>query len=223
MKLTTSILVLGLAPLMWAQAGPINAARNAAAVASSNTERTNRVMDNKASAQAAKSATQSPTATPAQTPKASAQLQSAVSAQTPTAKKAKKSSAGVATAVKKELEKPEAAQKPAFPRQSRRDPFVSVIRSDTKGPGNPCVSGKKCLAINEIVLRGIVKSPNAVIAVVENPQKKTYFLRENDPVLNGEVVKITSDSVVFHERSTDKLGRVNTKEITKTVDTRPIA
>jgi hypothetical protein len=218
MKLTTSILVLGLAPMMWAQAGPapINAARNAAAIASANTQRTNAVLENKAATQ--------PTSTPAQhsAPAKPQTLTTAANVVPPMVKKS--GGRNLASAVQKDLDKPsDEAKSTRAQRRDRRDPFVSVIRSDSAGPGNPCLSGKKCLAVNEIVLRGIVKSQNAVIAVVENPEKKTYFLRENDPVLNGEVVKITGDAVVFHERSTDKLGRVNTKEITKHVDTRPIA
>ena len=107
-------------------------------------------------------------------------------------------------------------------RANRRDPFISIIRTDRTG-GAQCSSGKKCLVIGDIILRGVVKSPTSVIAVVENPQKKTYFLRENDPVFNGEVVKITSDSVVFHEQVTDRAGRVSTREITKHLNARPIA
>lgn len=212
MNVRTTIFVLVLAaPAAWAQASPapINAARNAAAVASSNTQRTNAAMPN---APAAPATTAAPNA-------------KAATANAPASKPGtKKHSAPIAEAVKKELEKPQPENKPTqLPRQSRRDPFMSIIRTDAAGTKNPCVSGKKCLAVNEIVLRGIVRSQGSVIAVVENPEKKTYFLRENDPVLNGEVVKITADSVVFRERSTDRAGRVNTKEITKKIDARPIA
>jgi Tfp pilus assembly protein PilP len=109
------------------------------------------------------------------------------------------------------------------PAANARDPFVSIIRNPDKTGGAPCVSGKKCLVIGEIVLRGIVKSPNAIIAVVENPQKKTYFLRENDPVFNGNVVKITTDSVVFREQIIDRAGHSSSRDITKQLNARPIA
>ena len=38
-----------------------------------------------------------------------------------------------------------------------------------------------------------------MIAVVVNSLNKAYFLRENDPVFNGFVVKITGDSIIFKE------------------------
>ena len=101
----------------------------------------------------------------------------------------------------------------------RRDPFVSPIVRATAGPGGPiCETGKRCLMVDQISLKGIVKSPNGYIAVVENPLKRAYFLRENDPIFNGSVVKITGDSVVFRELTTDKLGKQSTREVVKKVN-----
>jgi hypothetical protein len=100
----------------------------------------------------------------------------------------------------------------------RRDPFVSPIVRATSGAGPICETGKRCLMVDQIVLKGIVKSPNGFIAVVENPLKRAYFLRENDPVFNGSVVKITGDSVVFREATTDKLGKQSMREVVKKVN-----
>src|SRR3989441_7767608 len=38
-----------------------------------------------------------------------------------------------------------------------------------------------------------------MIAVVSNPQSRTYFLREGDRLYDGSVEKISMDSVSFHE------------------------
>ncbi len=103
----------------------------------------------------------------------------------------------------------------------RRDPFVSpVVNLGAIGSG--CSSGKRCLAIDQVALKGIVKSDNGMIAVVVNAMDKAYFLRENDPVFNGYVVKITGDSIVFKETFHDKLGKPLTRDITKTIS-RPVA
>ena len=88
--------------------------------------------------------------------------------------------------------------------------------------GSGCSSGKRCLAIDQIALRGVVKSDNGMIAVVVNAAAKAYFLRENDPVFNGYVVKITGDSIVFKESFHDRLGKPLTRDITKTIS-RPVA
>lgn len=101
----------------------------------------------------------------------------------------------------------------------RRDPFVSpVVKLGTGGSG--CSSGKRCLAIDQIALKGVVKADVGMIAVVVNATNKAYFLRENDPVFNGYVIKITGDSIVFKETFHDRLGKELTRDVTKTI-TRP--
>jgi len=77
----------------------------------------------------------------------------------------------------------------------------------------------KCLEIGAINLRGVVKSDTGFIAVVTNNLNKAYFLRENDPVFNGYVVKITGDSVTFQETIQDKLGKSFTREVVKKIFT----
>jgi Tfp pilus assembly protein PilP len=99
----------------------------------------------------------------------------------------------------------------------RRDPFFSPVVQQPTGSG--CSTGKKCLEIGNINLRGVVKSDSGFIAVVTNNLNKAYFLRENDPVFNGYVVKITGDSVTFQETVEDKLGKPFTREVVKRIFT----
>ncbi len=98
----------------------------------------------------------------------------------------------------------------------KRDPFFSPVVQQN---GSGCSTGKKCLEIGAINLRGVVKSDTGFIAVVTNNLNKAYFLRENDPVFNGYVVKITGDSVVFQETIQDKLGKPFTREVVKRIFT----
>jgi Tfp pilus assembly protein PilP len=98
----------------------------------------------------------------------------------------------------------------------KRDPFFSPV---VQQGGSGCSTGKKCLEIGNINLRGVVKSDSGFIAVVTNNLNKAYFLRENDPVFNGYVVKITGDSVVFQETVQDKLGKPFTREVVKRIFT----
>jgi len=98
----------------------------------------------------------------------------------------------------------------------KRDPFFSPVVQQS---GSGCSTGKKCLEIGNINLRGVVKSDSGFIAVVTNNLNKAYFLRENDPVFNGYVVKITGDSVVFQETIQDKLGKPFTREVVKRIFT----
>ncbi len=100
----------------------------------------------------------------------------------------------------------------------RRDPFISPVVNHMNG-GSGCSTGKRCLAVDQIALTGIVKSDTGMIAVVVNAMNKAYFLRENDPVFNGYVVRITGDSIIFNETMQDKLGKSFTREVTKKITT----
>lgn len=99
----------------------------------------------------------------------------------------------------------------------KRDPFLSPVVS--RAAGSSCTSGKKCLEIGTISLRGIVHAENGFIAVVSNGLNKAYFLRENDPVFNGYVMKITGDSITFQETLQDRLGKTFTREVVKKITT----
>jgi hypothetical protein len=99
----------------------------------------------------------------------------------------------------------------------KRDPFISPVVNHAGGSG--CSTGKKCLEIGAINLRGVVHSDAGFIAVVTNSLNKAYFLRENDPVFDGYVVKITGDSIVFKETLQDRLGKTFTREVVKKITT----
>jgi hypothetical protein len=101
--------------------------------------------------------------------------------------------------------------------EGRRDPFLSPVVSRSNGPN--CSTGKRCLAIDQIMVRGVVKSDAGMIAVVVNSINKAYFLKENDPVYNGYVMRITGDSVVFKETFQDRLGKESTREVVKKITT----
>jgi len=81
-----------------------------------------------------------------------------------------------------------------------------------------CTGGKRCLLVDQLALRGIVRTPTKWIALVENPARKTYYLYENDPIFNAVVVRITGDSVIFRESVMDALGHSTEREIVKRVN-----
>jgi Tfp pilus assembly protein PilP len=123
-----------------------------------------------------------------------------------------------ANVIKKvEAPKPPAAEAKKWAMTGKRDPFFSPVVQQSAGSG--CSTGKKCLEIGQINVRGVVKAETGFIAVVTNSLNKAYFLHENDPVFNGFVVRITGDSVVFQETMQDKLGKPFTREVTKRITT----
>jgi len=192
-----------------AKAAPVAAAKAApapkAAVATTSTTKAvpaTKVADVKATA----GKTASPAAAPKQDAKAPAPAKGVTAAAAVPAPAAAKPA---------EPAKPKAEEK-KWAMNGKRDPFFSPV---VQQQGSGCSTGKKCLEINAIALRGVVKSDNGFIAVVTNNIGKAYFLHENDPVFNGYVVKITGDSIVFEETVQDKLGKTSTHEVVKRIFT----
>jgi len=129
----------------------------------------------------------------------------------------------VAQPVKPSATAPAATEQAAAPaprkieRAGRRDPFISPIQSRNAGPAGSCSTGKRCLDIEQLILKGVVRMREGNIALVENASRRPYVLRENDALFNGTVEKITGDSVVFRQNVQDMLGHTSTREVIKRV------
>jgi hypothetical protein len=153
---------------------------------------------------------------PAAVAKAEAPKAAATHAVPATAKVAADEKAAAASVMGEGPKTPKPEEK-KWAMNGKRDPFFSPVVQQPTGSG--CSTGKKCLEIGQINLRGVVKSESGFIAVVTNTLNKAYFLHENDPVFNGYVMRITGDSVVFEETVQDKLGKPFTREVVKRINT----
>ncbi len=106
-------------------------------------------------------------------------------------------------------------------KQARRDPFESLLgRQGGKAPLN-LPPGKLGLQVSTLRLDGIVRAPNGMIAVVSNPQSRTYFLREGDRLYDGSVEKISMDGVSFHEEGKDAFGKPVEHQVNKRIYSSP--
>jgi hypothetical protein len=102
---------------------------------------------------------------------------------------------------------------------SRRDPFESLVgrqKAQAEMAKN-LPPGKAGLQVSTLRLDGIVRAPNGMIAVVTNPQARTYFLREGDKLFDGEVEKILMDGVSFHEEGKDAFGKPVERQVNKKI------
>lgn len=113
---------------------------------------------------------------------------------------------------------PKAAAEPEV-KVARRDPFESLVgreKAQAEAMKN-LPPGKAGLQVASLRLDGIVKAPNGMIAVVTNPQARTYFLREGDQLYDGRVEKIAMDSVSFHEMGKDAFGKPVERQVNKRI------
>ena len=239
MTLGLGIFIAATAPGLGAQASPStpNSAKPAPANASKPAQQTAKppAATKPAPASAAKPSPTSqagkPAAAAATKPASPAGKPSAQPAAKPDTKSARKAPAKAAT---KSPSKPRAKKpgKPATPRppapvvsevrQARRDPFESLIgRGQGKGVAPNLPPGIHGLQVSTLRLDGVVKAPNGMIAVVSNPQSRTYFLREGDHLYDGSVEKISMDGVSFHEEGKDAFGKPVERQVNKRIYASP--
>jgi len=82
----------------------------------------------------------------------------------------------------------------------RRDPFRSLLqpaRARDRGPRPPGTAG---FLIDEITIKGIFRTSSGFVAHIQvQNQKKSFLLREGDPVYDGDVLRIDQHTVVFRQ------------------------
>jgi Tfp pilus assembly protein PilP len=102
---------------------------------------------------------------------------------------------------------------------TRRDPFESLVgrQKAAADAAKNLPPGKAGLQVSTLRLDGVVKAPNGMIAVVTNPQSRTYFLREGDQLYDGRVEKIAMDGVSFHEAGKDAFGKPVERQVNKRI------
>jgi len=137
----------------------------------------------------------------------------------PAAPAAKAAPKAPKTTVKKAATPPAEGTAPAEEKVARRDPFESLVGRDkaVADAAKNLPPGKAGLQVSSLRLDGIVRAPNGMIAVVTNPQSRTYFLREGDQLYDGRVEKIAMDSVSFHEMGKDAFGKPVERQVNKRI------
>ena len=156
---------------------------------------------------------------PAAKPAAKPATKPAASKPAPAKSAAKSAPKAQKTSVKKAAAAPAEGAAPAEEKVARRDPFESLVGRDKAAAdaAKNLPPGKAGLQVSSLRLDGIVRAPNGMIAVVTNPQSRTYFLREGDQLYDGRVEKIAMDGVSFHEMGKDAFGKPVERQVNKRI------
>ena len=237
MKIGTWILTISLAATAWAQSPAPKPQPTTKPQAAPAQQATPKPQPEKQQS-AAKPNASAPAKTTAAAPAKS--TEAASKSATPAAKSAKVSKVKKhASASSKAAAKPEAAKSAAQPgkqepgkqgkdaqaspdktvakvtvHKGKRDPFVSPVKE--RKIAVCTVGGKRCLFIEDLNLVGIVEASNGTVAVVANG-RHTYFLREHDPLADGEVLRITSDTITLRQRTSDLFGHPVERDVTRKI------
>ena len=116
---------------------------------------------------------------------------------------------------------PPAAAAPAadpysYDPDGRRDPFISLIaRGAEPVQGGRKAAGLGGLATIEVVLRGVLESRGAYVALVSGPDGKTYTAHADDRLLDGVIRSVTPQGLVIMQEVNDPLSLVKQREVRK--------
>jgi type IV pilus assembly protein PilP len=100
----------------------------------------------------------------------------------------------------------------------RRDPFVSLLKpvSPDQGPKTRR-PGMEGFLIQEVALKGIVKTPKGFIAMLLGTDGKSYFVGVSQRLFDGVVTAIDATTVTFRQEVTDPLSTVKSRDVKKTL------
>lgn len=148
----------------------------------------------------------------AQTPPATSTAASADTAETATANDVQKS-------LEEILEEPTTTDTYRYDPQGRRDPFRSLIGPSPKLEKGQRPEGVPGFLIDELKLQGVFKTRQGLTAMVNGPDNKGYLIRQGDKTYDGEVIRITPNSVVFRQEVNDPTRIERYREVVKELTT----
>ncbi|MGD9903842.1 MAG: pilus assembly protein PilP [Vicinamibacterales bacterium] len=100
----------------------------------------------------------------------------------------------------------------------RRDPFMNLSRSGTVAVADTGASrptGAAGIGVDELVVRGILQSRGAYVAMVSGPSGQTYTIRSGSRLYDGTVRSITAQAVVIQQQVSDPLSLQKQREVRK--------
>lgn len=99
----------------------------------------------------------------------------------------------------------------------RRDPFKSLLLArENDEPQGPRPEGIPGLLIDEITISGIFRTPRGWVAQVQaSNQDKSYLIKVDDQLFDGDVLSISRNEVVFKQIVQDPTALKPFREVPK--------
>ena len=87
-----------------------------------------------------------------------------------------------------------------------RDPFARPAASGSRRPVEVRPAGLSGVAVDEVVLRGVVTTRDGRLAVLEGPEGRAWVARPGERLRDGVVQEITADEVRFLRDAADPVA-----------------
>jgi len=101
--------------------------------------------------------------------------------------------------------------------QGRRDPFVSLqkpVEAETSRVRRPGLEG---MLLNEVALRGIVRTEKGYTAMLQGTDGKSYFATAGQKMADGVITSLDASTITFRQEISDPLSVVKSREVKKSL------
>ncbi len=97
----------------------------------------------------------------------------------------------------------------------RRDPFISLAKpvSSDDGANRIRRPGIEGFLLQETSLKGVVKTIDGWIAVLEGPDRKGYFVRVGQRMHDGVDTSVDAGGLTFRQEITDPLSPAKSRDV----------
>jgi type IV pilus assembly protein PilP len=102
--------------------------------------------------------------------------------------------------------------------QGRRDPFVSLLKPVSADQGaRTRRPGMEGFLIQEVALKGVVRTPKGYTAMLLGTDGKSYFVNVGQRLFDGVITSIDATTVTFRQEVSDPLSTVKSRDVKKTL------
>ena len=104
--------------------------------------------------------------------------------------------------------------------EGRRDPFLDLVNRGTDIARSGAAAARRPdgvpgLETNALVVKGIVQSRGAWLAMVSGPDGKVFTVRAGDKLFDGVIRTITAQMVIISQEVNDPLSLQKQREVRK--------
>ncbi len=110
---------------------------------------------------------------------------------------------------------PQQSENYVYQADGRRDPFMNLINGggDVKAPIKR--EGIRTFTLDEVSVRGIMQSRDALVAMVMGPDNKTYLIHKGDKLADAVVKNVTTQGLIVMQDVSDPLSVQKQREVRK--------
>ena len=103
----------------------------------------------------------------------------------------------------------------AYRADGRRDPFLSLINSGVDPASTLKRDGLRFFTLAEISVRGVMQTKDALVAMVQGPDNKTYVIHQGDKLADAVVKSVTAQGLIAMQDVSDPLSVQKQREVRK--------